>query len=82
MKDAAQCHYKWGQVYTGDFPARLGLRRLWLAQILGQAKAVTQGLALAWPGLGRGLCMWVDPVDSELIYEIPSSPLTEVDNNE
>jgi len=28
----------------------LGLRWLWPAEILGQAKATTHGLALAWPG--------------------------------
>ena len=35
----------------------LGLRRLWLSQHTGQAKAVNQGLALAWPGPGHGFCM-------------------------
>jgi hypothetical protein len=32
----------------------LGLRWLWPAQDLGQAKAATHGLALAWPGPGHG----------------------------
>jgi hypothetical protein len=35
----------------------LGLRRLWLSQHTGQAKALNQGLALAWPGPGRGFSM-------------------------
>jgi hypothetical protein len=34
-----------------------GLRRLWLPQTSGQAKAATHGLAQAWPGPGRGFCM-------------------------
>jgi hypothetical protein len=32
----------------------LGLRHLWPAQDLGQAKAATHGLALAWPSPGCG----------------------------
>jgi len=35
----------------------LGLRRLRLSQTPGQAKAIKQGLAPAWPGLGRGFYM-------------------------
>jgi hypothetical protein len=35
----------------------LGLRWLWLSQHTGQAKAVNQGLALAWPGPGHGFSM-------------------------
>ena len=35
----------------------LGLRRLWLSPMPGQAKAVNDSLALAWLGLGRGFYM-------------------------
>jgi hypothetical protein len=37
--------------------AWLGLRWLQLSQILGQAKAMNLGSALAWPGLGPSLYM-------------------------
>jgi len=35
---------------SSDFPPWLGLRWLWPAEILGQAKAASHSLALAWPG--------------------------------
>ena len=56
-----------------DVPAWLGLRQLWLAQILGQAKAVTQGLALTWPGLGHGLCIYRLPAENRVIMYIKIS---------
>jgi hypothetical protein len=43
------------------------LRWLWLSQHTGQAKAVNQGLALAWPGPGRGFCMYLPKVYRKLI---------------
>jgi len=44
-------------VINSGVPAQLGLRWLWLSKTPGQAKAVNQGLASAWPGLGHGFCM-------------------------
>ena len=43
-------------------PAQLGLkaaafRQLWLSQHTGQAKAIDQNLALAWPSPGCSFCM-------------------------
>ena len=33
-------------------------------------KAITQGLALAWPGLGHGLCMYRLPAENRVIMYI------------
>ncbi len=35
-----------------------GLKWLWLHEIVGQAKAIFHGLALAWPGPGHGFCTY------------------------
>src|SRR5258707_7758365 len=36
----------------------LGLKRLWLCEIVGRAKAIFHSLALAWPSPGRGFCTY------------------------
>ena len=36
----------------------LGLKQLWLCEIMGWAKAIFHGLALAWPSPGRGFCTY------------------------
>jgi hypothetical protein len=33
---------------------RPGFRRLWLSESVGRAKAISDGSALAWPGLSHG----------------------------